>query len=781
MKLLRYPRQDTERVHSSHWGSFLASEEGGNLAVRPSPFDPNPSDLLQNIPDAANHHARIAQPMIRRRWLERGPGPDEMRGRDEYVAVSWDEALDAAATELARVRLQHGSAGIFGGSYGWSSAGRFHHAQSQIHRFLNCLGGYTYSVNSYSAGAAHVILPRVFASVAAVRTAVTWPAIADHTDLIVAFGGMAVRNTAVGSGGIGRHVIEQSLRTARARGGRFVLVSPLRDDFPESLDPTWINIRPATDVALMLAIAHTLSTEGLHDRAFVDRCCVGYEELERYVLGISDACPKTPEWAATITGIEANDIRNLARRMVAGKTLIAISHSLQRAQYGEQPVWMALVLAAMIGQIGIQGAGFAYSLGAPANVGKQPPVATLPGLPQGRNEVRSYIPVARIADMLLMPGEEYDYNGSRLRYPAIRLVYWAGGNPFHHHQDLRRLRSAFSRPDTIVVHEPFWTTSALHADIVFPSTLTLERDDIGAASEDRYVTAMHRIAKPYAQAKDDYEIFSELGSRLAVREAFTERRTADDWIRVLYAGLARKLTDAGYAPPSFQEFWSAGELELPTRDGLAERLMEFREDPSRTPLDTPTGKIEITSETIRSFNYPDCHAHPVWIAPDEWLGSPLTDRYSLQLIANQPGPRLHSQLDFGRNSMRSKVDGREVMRIHPAAAAQRALQDGDLVKVFNDRGAFLAIARVSEDMHEGVVQVATGAWYDPVDIPGEVDGLCVNGNPNAVTRDIGTSRLAQGCIGQLCLVQVTKFDGEPPKGRGYGPPGIWKREEARIG
>ncbi|MEO9188837.1 MAG: molybdopterin-dependent oxidoreductase, partial [Acetobacteraceae bacterium] len=192
--------------HSSHWGAFSAWEEGGRLNVTPHPDDPDPSPLLRNIPDAARHAARIARPMVRRGWLERGPGPDKARGRDDFVAMAWNEVLDRLAAELARVRTKHGPESIYGGSYGWSSAGRFHHAQSQVHRFLNALGGYVRSVNTYSAGAAAVILPRVLGGFEPlVRRNVSWDMIERHTDLVVAFGGMAIKNSSVSGGGASRH------------------------------------------------------------------------------------------------------------------------------------------------------------------------------------------------------------------------------------------------------------------------------------------------------------------------------------------------------------------------------------------------------------------------------------------------------------------------------------------------------------------------------------------------------------------------------------------------
>lgn len=768
MTKLRAPGSSGERLHSSHWGTFLVTRQGDRINVRPNPLDPDPSPILRNLADAPRHPSRVAQPFIRRGWLERGPGADVMRGQDEYVPVSWKEALDLSAGEFTRVRREYGCQAIFGGSYGWSSAGRFHHAQSQVHRFLNCIGGYTASVNTYSAGAAEVILPHVMGSFECARFGATWSDIAAATDLIVAFGGMAAKNSNVGPGGIGRHEVRASLTAARARGTQFVLVSPIRDDLPAELGAEWLAVAPGTDVALMLGIAHTLVMEQRHQQSFLQRYCTGFDEFEAYVLGRTDGEAKSPEWAAAICGIDADRIRTLARQMATRTTIVSVSHSLQRAEHGEQPVWLGMILAAMIGAIGVKGGGYAYSLGALAQVGKPRPIVSPPPLPQGRNPVKSFIPVARIADMLLNPGGSFDYNGSTHTYPDIRLIHWAGGNPFHHHQDLRKLRGAFFRPDTIIVHEPFWTSTACHADIVLPSTVTLERNDIGGVSSDNFVIAMHQAIEPYASAKNDYEILSELARRLGVESAFTEDRSSDEWIRHMYGQLRASLTQAGYPAPEFEEFWAAGELELPTRQ--EDTLPRFLADPQAAPLKTPSGKLEIHSSRIAAFGYDDCPGHPVWIAPDEWLGVPGRNPHLLQLIANQPRGRLHSQLDFGAFSQETKIEGREVMRIHPADAAARGIEDRDVVKVFNRRGAFLAAAQLTVDVRRGVVQVSTGSWYDPVRPADGSDEICVNGNPNTVTRDVGTSRLAQGCTGQLCLVEVVKFIGKPPPGRGHRPP-----------
>ncbi len=755
------------RPHSAHWGAFRAGWQGDRLVVVPHPDDPDPNLVLQNFPDALRHKARIARPMVRRGWLERGPGADSRRGRDDFVPMAWGRVLDLLAGELSRVREAHGPGAIFGGSYGWSSAGRFHHAQSQVHRFLNtALGGYVRSVNSYSAGASGVLLPHILGPMESIsRRNITWEQAAADSDVVIAFGGMALKNSMVGGGGVSRHIERSSMRQARQRGCQFILVGPLRSDLPAEAGADWVPLVPGTDTALMLGIAHTLVGAGLHHRAFLDRYCVGWPVFENYLMGRSDGVPKAAAWAAAITGVAADAIAGLAHRLAGKRSLVVVSHSLQRAEHGEQPVWMGMVLAAMLGQIGLPGGGYHYALGALAHTGRRSNAVSVPSLPQGSNGVRAFIPVARISDMLLNPGAPLEYNGQTLAYPDIRLIYWAGGNPFHHHQDLARLRRAFARAETFVVHETAWTATARHADIVLPCTMTLEREDIGSSATDPLMIAMHKLAEPYGEARDDYAIFTALARRLGKEEAFTEGRSAGDWLRHLYAPVQQALAAQGLPAPDFDEFWRQGELQLPSAPDDGGMLRAFRDDPDGCKLPTPSGRIEIFSQTIAGFGYADCPGHPAWLAPSDVpdAGQPL------RLVANQPATRLHSQLDFGGHSSAEKHRGREVVRIHPADAAARGIADGDIVRLFNARGACLAAARVTEDIRAGVVQLPTGAWYDPED-PAEDNPLCVHGNPNVLTRDVGTSRLAQGCTGQLTVVEVERFTGNLPPIQAYDPP-----------
>lgn len=304
--------------------------------------------------------------------------------------------------------------------------------------------------------------------------------------------------------------------------------SPLRDDVDGGCD--WYAPVPGTDVAIMLALAHVLATESLADRDFLSNYCTGYDRFERYLLGTEDGTPKSPQWAATFCGLDAEVLIALARQMASHRTIVTVSWSLQRTRHGEQAPWMGLTLAAMLGQIGLPGGGFGHGYRSMNEPGLAPLRCALPRLPQGVNPVTTFIPVAAVSDMLLHPGEPFDYTGLQLHYPEIRLVYWAGGNPFHHHQNLPRLGRALHRPDTVVVHEPYWTPMAKHADIVVPSTTFAERDDFSGSRNDPVLMAMPKLTEPYAQARDDYDTFAALARRLDVEDIFTEGRTSQQWL-----------------------------------------------------------------------------------------------------------------------------------------------------------------------------------------------------------------------------------------------------------
>jgi biotin/methionine sulfoxide reductase len=751
-----------------HWGlnEVLQDEDGVKLVGAAGDPDPSPIGLDQ-LSDEVKR-LRIARPAVRRSFLEGRRDMGDGRGKEDFVEVGWPTAIDLVASELERVIAQHGNRAIFGGSYGWSSAGRFHHAQGQIHRFLNCLGGYVRHRDSYSHAAANVVLPHIAAPLDVLMGQHTsWDVLAEHCQLFVAFGGVPLKNSQVTAGGAMRHMVREGLDAMSRGGTRFVLVSPLRGDLEVDGPVEWIRIRPNTDTALMLGIAHCIVRAGRHDRDFLDRYCSGFDVVRDYLDGRSDGVVKDVRWASAITGIDVAVIERLADDIVSSRTMMNVAWSLQRARHGEQPYWALITLASIVGQIGLPGGGFGVGYGAVNSVGTAKARMSGPTFPQLKNPVSDFIPVARIADLLSQPGGTFSYDGKDYVYPDIRLVYWAGGNPFHHHQDINRLVAAWSRPEAIIVHEQYWNPLARMADIVLPATIALERNDIGYAAREGHLVAMRKVAEPHAEARDDHAIFAELAARLNVGPAFTEGRDETAWLRWLHGQAVEQAQTLGKQLPDFERFFEEGVIELGDMAEPPVMLGKFRADPVAHRLPTPSGKIELYSETVASFGYDDCPGHAAWIEPDEWLGASLAETYPLHLISNQPKRRLHSQLDHARYSRDGKRGGREVARVNPVEAAARGIADGDAIRVFNDRGTCFAAVELDEGVMAGAIVLATGAWYDPEHrgtMPADK-----HGNPNVLTLDKGTSRLAQGSSAQTCLVQIA-LEEHPPQVTAFSLP-----------
>ena len=754
---------------STHWGTYEVDVVDGKVAaLHDFSEDPAPSPIGKGIVDVLEGPTRIDAPMVRRSWLENGPGSTDRRGADPFIRLSWEEAEKLVADELSRVKTTFGNKAIYAGSYGWASAGRFHHAQSQIHRFLNCIGGYTRSKNTYSFAAGEVVVPHVLGGFREfVYPGTSWQSIIENSELLVAFGGIPIKNGQIAQGGLGRHVQPGAVAEAVVAGVEFVNISPLREDVMDLANAEWLKPRPSTDTAILLGLAHTLLAEERYDRDFLDKHTVGFDRFASYLHGSDDGITKSADWAAEISGLTPETIRDLARRMSRKRTKLSVSWSMTRQDHGEQPFWAAIALTAMLGQIGLPGGGISFGKSAVNSVGNN--FTVLPGaaLPQGENPVSDFIPVARISDMLLNPGKEFDYDGHRGVYPDVKIVYWAGGNPFHHHQDLNRLRRAWERPDTVIAHEWCWNALAKHADIVLPCTTHLEREDVALTPRDGFIVHMHKAVEPAGDALDDYEILARIARQMGVFEEFTEGRTGEDWVEHLYNRTRQQSAEVGIDLPTFPELRDQRWFEMSPPKTPAVNLGDFRADPEGNPLKTPSGKIELFSQTIERFDYADCPPHPAWMEPAEWLGN--AKEFPLHLISNQPANKLHSQLDHGSVSRAGKIDGREPVIIHPTDAEKRGIAEGDVVRIFNHRGSCYCAVVLSEGIRENVICVSTGAWFDPEE-HGK-DTACKHGNPNMLTLDKGGSSLAQGPIAHSCLVEIERAD-NPPAVTAYEPPKI---------
>lgn len=746
--------------HCSHWGAYtLLVEDGRIVDTEPFEHDPNPSPIIHSVKEWADPARRVPRPLVRQGWLEKREESDRTgRGRERFVPVSWDEAIGLVADEINRVRTEHGNASIFAGSYGWTSCGRFHHASSLLKRMLNLVGGFTGHVDTYSIAAGPVILRHTLGSDDACGgRANTLDSIAEHTETLVVFGALSPRTAQTEAGGIGTHSLEIHLKRMAERGIRVILISPLRDDLPPYVDAEWWPIRPNTDTALMLGLAGEILKSGLHDRDFLARCCSGSERFIAYLDGSEDGIRKDAEWAAAITGLDADRIRALAPSLVHTRSMLTVSWSLQRAHHGEQPFWAALGLAAMAGQIGLPGGGVGYGYGSLGGVGAPFATSQSPGISQGRKAIDSFIPVARIADMLLNPGTSFTYQGEKRQYPDTRLVYWAGGNPYHHHQDLNRLSDAWTRPETIIVQDPMFTPTAQRADIVLPASTSIERNDLAGNKRSDFILAMHKAIEPVGEARADFDIFNAIATRLGVGDAFNEGRDEMGWVRHLYDVSRRDAAERlNYAMPDFDTFWAQGYARVPVQDNHT-YLAEYRSDPEAFSLDTESGRIVLGSDLLARLDHADCRATPAWIEPAEWLGK-ATNPDEMHLVSHQPAGRLHSQIETGAASLAQKRNGREQARLNPLDAGRLDIADGATIRLWNDRGTCLATAQIDDGVREGVVVLPTGAWLTPVGN----SGLDIAGNPNILTLDVPTSAFGQGCSAHTCLVRVETYLGSAP-------------------
>jgi len=752
---------------AAHWGTFRVTGDAKGPRLIPDEYDPHPPRIGDGWLDAMqNIDTRIARPAVRKGWLQERDR--DRQGDSEFIELPWDEALDILSSELMRVKTNYGNKAIYAGSYGWASAGRFHHAQSQLRRFLNTIGGYTGSANTYSHAGAEVLFPHIVGMTNRVfqDQMTSWSSIAEHCETLVAFGGISKRPSQIAASGTSRHETQDWLDKAVANGCAIVNISPLGSDMADTSSAQWIAPRPGTDMALILALAYQLFVNGQANRTFLDRYTNGAVEFENYVMGQSDRTPKTPDWAADICDIPAQTIRDLAQRMASTKTMINMSWSMQRADHGEVTLWAGIALACILGQIGQAGTGFGFGYGSTEPVGRPHKLIDWPSLPQGVNPVKDFIPVARLADMLENPGGTYTYDGITRTYPDAKLVWWSGGNPFHHHQDLARLDRVWRTPETVVVMDHSWTATARRADIVLPATSPLERDDLMINRRDTALIYMSAAMPEMGQARDDYAILAGLAQRMGTADAFTEGRGVTDWQRNIWEKCEVHAAALGFALPTFDAFCAVGRFDLPNTDETRILMSDFIIDPVAHPLNTASGRIEIQSSIIGKMNIEDCADVPHWHVPAEWLGEACSDE--LHLISGQPNTRLHGQNDSGSASKSTKIAGREPCCLHPETARAHGLIAGSVALIQNTRGACLAGVTLSDNMRADCILLATGAWLDLRDIDGQV--LCVHGNPNILTLDKGSTGLSQGNVAHTALVSISKWPKPLPEIRAHNLP-----------
>ncbi|GAA8321679.1 molybdopterin guanine dinucleotide-containing S/N-oxide reductase [Helicobacter pylori] len=741
--------------HATHFGPFIAKVQNGVIKdIVPQKSDYNPTMMLKAMADRVYSDSRVKYPCVRKSFLENKKNHKELRGREEFVRVSWDVALDLAAKKLKEIPKEN----IYNASYGgWGHAGSLHRCNNLAWRFFNTtLGGAIGTDGEYNNGAAARINPMIVGDMEVYSQQTTHEEMIKNCKVYVMWGADLFKCNRIDYF-VPNHVNDSYYPKYKRAGIKFISIDPIYTETAQAFSAEWIPIRPNTDVALMLGMMHHLYTSDQYDKAFIAKYTDGFDKFLPYLLGESDNAPKTLEWASQITGVSAEKIKELADLFVSKRTFLAGNWAMQRAQHGEQPDWALVVLASMIGQVGLSGGGFGFSMHYGGNAQASSGARVVPMISQGNNAVKSVIPASRVSEAILNPDKEIDFKGKKLKLPKIKMIYNCGANLLGHEADTNELIRALRTLDCVIVHEPWWTPTAKFADIIFASTSTMERDDItfGGSYSKNVVYAMRKVVEPVYESKDDYEIFRQLALRVGGNETeqrFTESKSYMEWIKGLYE------KSDGSTLKSFDQFWRDGfvEFEIPENARKFVRHAKFRQDPINNRLDTESGKIQIFSQKCADFKLADFKGHPTWFEPAEWLGSKMAEIYPFHLISPHPKYRVNSQLDntWVRNAY--KIQGREPVMINELDANKLGIRHGEIVEVFNARGRLLAGAFVTKNIRQGVLSIQEGAWYDPEDVNTR-NPRCNAGSVNTLTSSRPTSSMTQAISVNTALVNIRRL------------------------
>jgi trimethylamine-N-oxide reductase (cytochrome c) len=780
----------------SHWGAFKMKRKNGVISeVIPFDLDKYPSDMLNGMRGLVYNPSRVRYPMVRLDFLLKGFESDtKQRGNFRFVRVTWDKALSLFLDSLNEVQTKYGPSGLHAGQTGWRATGQLQSCTSHMQRAVGMHGNFVKKIGDYSTGAGQTILPYVLGSTEVYAQGTSWSLILEHSKTIILWSNDPYKNLQVGWNAQTHESFEYlaQLKEKVAKGEiRVISIDPVVSKTQQYLGCEHLYINPLTDVAMMLAIAHEMVKTNQHDTDFLEGYSLGFDKFLPYLQGKSDGVEKTPEWASTICGVSPEVIRDLAKVMTSGRTQIMMGWCIQRQQHGEQPYWMASVLATMIGQIGLPGGGISFAHHY-CDVGISSSGAAAPGafprnLDEGQKPLfdsndfkgaSSVIPVARWIDAILEPGKVIDYNGSKVTYPDIKMMVFSGNNPWNYHQQRNRMKEAFFKLKCIVTIDMNWTATCRFSDIVLPACTTYERNDLDiyGSYSNKGLLAMHKMVEPLYDSLPDFEIFTRFADLMGKKEEYTRGLSENEWLQMLYND-CKKANKDRFDMPDFKTFWKEGYFHFGSGEPWT-RHAAFRKDPEINPLGTPSGLIEIFSRKIAGYKYEDCPGHPVWLEKAERShGGPNSDKYPIWLQSCHPNKRLHSQMcESAEYRETYTVKHREPAYLNPEDAKQRGIKSGDVIRVFNDRGQLLAGAVISDNYPRGVIRIQEGAWFGPVGKDGSKEGgaavgaICSYGDPNTVSLDIGTSKLAQACSAYTCVVDYEKYKGKLPEVSSFSGP-----------
>lgn len=643
------------------------------------------------------------------------------RGEGKFERISWDEALETIAREYRRIAEAYGPASVLYLGAGGDLS--FLHNSRTVQRAFNMAGGCTVSWGNPSREG------EVYAMLATYGLTEAGHSADDlvNSKLVILWGMNPTTHHRSGTA--------LAMFRAKEAGARFIAVDPRLTDTAGVLADRWIPLRPGTDVAVMLAMAYMIITEELQDQKFLDTYTVGFDQFKAYVLGNEDGVAKTPRWAEAISGIPAQTIAKLAREYATIKpAALLASWGPGRSAMGEQFHRAAYVLAAMTGNIGMHGGG-AGGLPPPGLTGN--PARLLgTGLPLGDNPVEADSPLRSDA---IIPPEGYGGGAGGRASVAARLtvkvnhsLIWdailkgrAGGyasdykmlymmgNRITQYPNLNKAIQALKSVEFIANEEHFMTPTAKFADIVLPTATFFERND-ATQGAGPHVSFMKKVIDPLGECRSHLEIGIGLAQKLGIVNY--NDKTEEEWLKAL----------VGPVVPDYEQFKEAGVHKFKRPEPYV-AFKEQIQDPKNNPFPTPSAKIEIHSQRLADMNIPMIPAIPKYIEPWESSKDPLAKKYPLQLITSHPKRRMHSQFD--NLPWLREIEPQAVM-ISTADAEARGINNGDLVRVFNQRGEMIIPASVTGRIMPGVVDIPEGAWYDP-----DEHGIDRGGCANVLTRD----------------------------------------------
>ena len=672
--------------------------------------------------DDDTKHLQIRACLRGRAYRQRIYAPDRLqyplkrvgaRGEGKFDRVSWNEAVDTVARELKRIVATYGPASVVYWVSG-GDGGLLHDQWRRMSRLFCLMGGFTrpWGLHSYEGG--------IFAELATFGTAWTATTRDDllNSRLIIMWGWDPVST------------IQDSnttwyLSQAKEKGIRIISIDPRYTNTTATFADQWIPIRPGTDAAMLMAMAYVMITENLEDKAFLNRYTVGFDAFKDYVLGIEDAVPKTPAWAEAITAVPAETIKRLAVEYASTKPAALISGiAAGRTAYGEQYHRSAITLAAMTGNIGTPGGSSGGKSWGPLGVGrvgsahKIPPNPVDAGAPSPKDKFptrsnyiygHGTVNVFRMTDAFI--------KGKDGGYPSDYKFLWTtNSNIVNQWPNTNRIVEALNKLEFIVTEEQFMTATARHADVVFPMTTFLERRDVAMGqSLPLFYGYRDRIIEPLSETKSQLDVAKALAERLGLSNY--DDKTEDEWLDKIIAD-----SDV----PDLKAFKKDGiyKVELP---GPKIAFSDEISDPEKHPFPTPSGRIEIYSQLVADMNDPKLPPIPKYVETWESPGDPLVAKYPLQLVTTHIGRRAHTQFD-NIPWLRELIP--QAVKMNTLDAQARGIKDGDMVKVFNDRGAMILPAQVTERIMPGVVDVPQGAWYAP-----DEGGVDRGGCANVLTRD----------------------------------------------